>query len=83
MAFKYVETLCPECGGQMVPRDGKFGKFWGCKNFPECKGTRDSNGDSKYDRARAKGENTESLIEEMDKHDIKEQQKCSFTKRAK
>ncbi len=24
---------CPECGGEMMQRDGRYGKFWGCKNF--------------------------------------------------
>jgi ssDNA-binding Zn-finger/Zn-ribbon topoisomerase 1 len=41
---------CPDCNGPMVPRDGKFGKFWGCMSFPLCKGTRDSMGLSKRDR---------------------------------
>lgn len=25
--------LCPMCGGEMVRRTGKYGKFWGCRNF--------------------------------------------------
>jgi ribonuclease HI len=29
---------CPECGAPMVLRKGKFGKFYGCSRFPECKG---------------------------------------------
>ena len=41
---------CPECGGPMASRTGKYGVFWGCKKFPECKGTRDSMGRSKADR---------------------------------
>lgn len=31
---------CPRCGGEMVLRKGKYGKFWGCKSYPKCKGTR-------------------------------------------
>lgn len=31
---------CPKCGGQMKLREGKFGKFWGCSDFPKCKGSR-------------------------------------------
>jgi DNA helicase IV len=31
---------CPTCGdGTMVPRSGKFGRFYGCSNFPKCKQT--------------------------------------------
>ncbi len=29
---------CPKCGGGMVERSGAYGDFWGCCNFPECKG---------------------------------------------
>lgn len=31
---------CPTCGdGTMVPRNGKFGPFYGCSSFPRCKRT--------------------------------------------
>lgn len=28
--------VCVECGGGMVERNGKFGEFYGCKNYPVC-----------------------------------------------
>lgn len=28
---------CPECGGDLVIRTGKFGKFVSCSNYPNCK----------------------------------------------
>lgn len=31
---------CPKCNGPMQLKNGKFGKFWSCRKFPECKGTR-------------------------------------------
>ena len=31
---------CPICGGQMHQCSGNFGLFWGCNDFPKCKGTR-------------------------------------------
>ena len=33
---------CPKCGAPMVLRlNGKKGnQFWGCQNFPQCKGVR-------------------------------------------
>lgn len=31
---------CPKCGGTIVERDGKFGKFLGCSNFPKCRYTK-------------------------------------------
>ncbi len=29
--------ICPNCGGYLVVREGKFGAFYGCSNFPKCK----------------------------------------------
>ena len=31
---------CPKCGGQLVVRNGKYGTFIGCSNYPKCKYTR-------------------------------------------
>lgn len=28
---------CPECGGDLVSRRGRFGEFVGCANYPECR----------------------------------------------
>lgn len=35
-----LENSCPECGGILVERKGRYGAFWGCKNFPRCRYTR-------------------------------------------
>jgi hypothetical protein len=29
---------CPICEGPMAERKGRFGAFWGCLRYPECKG---------------------------------------------
>lgn len=29
--------LCPKCGGSLIERHGKYGKFMGCSNYPKCK----------------------------------------------
>lgn len=50
------EVLCPECNKRMVSRKGQYGTFWGCSDYPKCKGTRDSMGRSKADREREKDE---------------------------
>jgi hypothetical protein len=34
---------CPKCGHKMHTVKGKFGRFWGCNKFPECKGSRNYN----------------------------------------
>lgn len=31
-----VGKACPQCGGDLVIRNGKFGKFISCINFPTC-----------------------------------------------
>ena len=28
---------CPKCGGNLVERTSKYGKFTGCSNYPKCK----------------------------------------------
>jgi DNA topoisomerase-1 len=28
---------CPECGGELVRRKGRYGYFVGCANYPKCK----------------------------------------------
>ena len=40
MTKKEAETTgekCPECGGDLVIRNGKYGKFTACSNYPNCK----------------------------------------------
>lgn len=32
-------SICPDCGGNLVLRRGKYGKFYGCSNYPKCKFT--------------------------------------------
>lgn len=34
---------CEKCGSMMVYRDGKFGRFLACSNFPQCKNTKNLN----------------------------------------
>lgn len=34
------EILCPKCGAQMVKRSSIYGQFYGCSDFPRCRGTR-------------------------------------------
>ena len=37
--------FCPECGGQLLLRKGRYGEFIACSNFPKCKYTRKTNGE--------------------------------------
>lgn len=56
--FEVGDTVgfCPECGGELVLRDGKYGLFVGCTNYPECRKT------YRYDRFRVK----EDILEMKD-----------------
>lgn len=35
-----ISQVCPKCGGILFIRNGKYGKFYGCSNFPQCSHTR-------------------------------------------
>ena len=34
--IKVDEMVCPKCGSPLKVRNGKFGQFLGCSNYPEC-----------------------------------------------
>lgn len=34
------KNICPQCGGILKQRNGRYGAFWGCENFPGCRYTR-------------------------------------------
>lgn len=56
----YENVKCPICDGPMISRKSQYGTFWGCKAFPNCKGTRDSMGRSKDERSREEGNDKRS-----------------------
>ena len=37
---KYNPNICPECGGKLCERNGPYGKFMGCSNYPICRYSR-------------------------------------------
>lgn len=39
---------CPECGGEMRLKSGRYGKFWGCSNYPKCNFTCDAEIGSRF-----------------------------------
>ncbi|MDP6704523.1 MAG: DNA topoisomerase, partial [archaeon] len=48
-----TDKVCPECKSKMVIRLGRYGKFYACSNFPECKHTENME--------QEEGENTVSI----------------------
>ena len=39
-SVKVKGKICPKCGSLLVPRNGKFGPFYGCTGYPMCKYTK-------------------------------------------
>ena len=37
---KIANNICPRCGGNLVNRNGKYGSFIGCSNYPKCRFTK-------------------------------------------
>jgi DNA topoisomerase-1 len=42
-----IGEACPECGQPLLERWGRFGKFIACSAYPECRYTRDPNGNGR------------------------------------
>ncbi len=38
-SIKTNSRVCPKCGGKLIMREGKYGNFIGCSNFPKCRYT--------------------------------------------
>ena len=60
LAEKIGET-CPNCGGELLRRQGRFGKFIACSNYPKCKYSR--NADASAEEASEEKEAPEVLDE--------------------
>lgn len=39
LSYEKTRKKCPKCGGNIIIRLGKYGKFYACSNFPKCKYT--------------------------------------------
>lgn len=37
---EYNSDICPECGGKLLQKNGKYGVFIGCSSYPRCKYSR-------------------------------------------
>ncbi|MBQ7828325.1 MAG: type I DNA topoisomerase [Clostridia bacterium] len=38
-----TDIICEQCGAKMIVKNGRFGKFAACPNYPECKNTKPLN----------------------------------------
>jgi len=46
-----LDRQCPECGGDLIMKFGRYGKFIACANFPKCKYTEKTEEEKKMDEA--------------------------------
>ncbi|GAB4286126.1 MAG: type I DNA topoisomerase [Candidatus Dojkabacteria bacterium] len=61
---------CPECGGNMNKKLGKDGPFYSCTRWPDCKGMRGIDGDTKEEiESEAESEEFKSIYEPAPKTD--------------
>lgn len=44
-----LDRKCPDCGGDLVLKFGRFGKFIACSNYPKCKHTEKTDEEKKVD----------------------------------
>lgn len=49
-----IGEKCPECGGELLKRNGRFGEFIACSNFPKCRYSRNLSGEQKIKKEPAK-----------------------------
>lgn len=64
LAVQKTGEKCPECKeGELVYKDGRFGKFIACERFPECKYTHNA-----YDKTEAKCPLCSSTVIAMRSH---------------
>lgn len=41
------QKKCPKCGNILKKRSGKFGEFWGCMSYPDCRYTENISSNSR------------------------------------
>ncbi|MBR6513871.1 MAG: type I DNA topoisomerase [Clostridia bacterium] len=51
-----TDIVCELCGSKMIVKNGRFGKFAACPNYPECKNTKALGKDGKVVEAKEKEE---------------------------
>jgi ssDNA-binding Zn-finger/Zn-ribbon topoisomerase 1 len=84
VAIRPVEGFkCPNCLGPMVARTNRQNgdKFWGCKKYPECKGTRDSMGLSREERDAQRDKENQTVRKEDRHFEISHQEGFPFNRR--
>lgn len=77
--------LCPECNIPMTKRSSQFGPFWGCSQYPQCRGMRSLSGKARppspvpvrKDQAKREADNREA-VRKLAAMDFQDGQPCPF-----
>ncbi|MBF0109036.1 MAG: type I DNA topoisomerase [Magnetococcales bacterium] len=62
-----TNETCPECSQPLLIKLGRFGKFFACSNYPECRFTRNIKKDGASDEVRAEPEVSQEKCEKCGK----------------
>ena len=60
-----TDIICEKCGSKMIVRNGRYGKFAACPNFPKCRNTKPLETEENKEEAK-----TENIIVEGMKCDV-------------
>lgn len=56
--FTKLDETCPDCGGELAIRKGRYGEFIACLNFPKCKYSRNLKQETQNEEKNEKKFNT-------------------------
>jgi DNA topoisomerase I, bacterial len=59
-----TDIICEKCGSRMIIKNGRYGKFAACPNYPECKNTKPLDRDGKpAEKGKEAAEPTDEICE--------------------
>lgn len=59
-----TDIICEKCGSRMIIKNGRYGKFAACPNYPECKNTKPLGRDGKVENEKqSNAEETDQICE--------------------
>jgi len=61
---------CPKCGASLIKKNGKFGEFLGCSNYPDCNFTKDIRSKNKVKKTKIE-DNSSSFQDDKYKSKVK------------
>ncbi len=65
-----TNLICPDCGADMTLKDSKYGLFYGCSTFPDCRSAHGAHPDGKPLGIPAKADVKKARIEAHDAFDL-------------